>query len=642
MSKNQKIEVEGYGEVTQDRLAKVTKFVAQADEQYKNAPLAVILRLTDSFTKPHQWRTRDPLSKNFALFCDHVWPECLDLPALQEAQSAMADVISNPTKGPDKIGRLMLSAQRGAGKSYITAGFATWTLYCNPNKAVLVVGSTAKQASEILKLMRRIIGHSPLMQHMVPNGEAGDAALYFDVANKSRATKDHSVLAAGWSSNLTGRHPDVIIWDDCETPETSTASAQKNLMTKIKESPSMVQPGGNIVFLGTPHSTNSVYNQLGELYPIVRFPCRYMDIKSMEEHSCAQWMIDQVIFNPDLVGTPVFHERFNEAMLDAKEIDLGEATFAMQYELNTELADVDRFPLKLSNLIVQDWDDPYDAPVQMLWGPSEGNRIRGLRGHGKDAAHGPSRMSTDVTAFDHKIAVLDISSTGKDQTGLAIVGRAGGNLWLLEAIGYDGDGTSQAIAKKVCDKLNQWDVNLLKIESNYGGGMATQIYTPWVQELCGPGVGIEPFRVTGNKEKRMVQTLRPVLAAHRLIVRPQALKGGFMEQMINLTPERKTLKSDDIIDAVASCVGFFTDSMAMDPERAVDRIRQEQMAQEAKDWNRNDRTWVDTAFANRLSGATRHSSEFMDPITGAAIRKDRPRSNSILNNNSILRRFGRR
>ncbi len=600
----------------------IQRWVARLAPHYKEAPLDDLIALSENFTKPGEWKLKDPLKRSFRLFCDHVWPVCLDLPALQEAQGAMADVISSPEIGPDGIGRLMLSAQRGAGKSYITAAYAVWFLYCHPNKAVFVASSTAKQASEILGLMRRIIGASPLLAHMVPTAEQGDSQFYFDLPTKSKATKDHSCFAAGIGSNITGRHPDLCLLDDIETPESSTASGQASLMTKIREIPSMVQPGGQIILLGTPHSTNSVYSQLGGLTPIVRFPCRDDSIEEMEEHKCAKWMMQRVGADSSLVGTPVFHERFTNEMLEGKESDLGEATFQMQYVLDTEIADVDRYPLKLQNLIVMDWDDAHKIPARVLWSPQEKNRVPGLKGHGKDKAYGPSLVSSDTIPFDWKICTIDASGAGVDQTGVSIIGWAAGHMYLLEAIGYDGDGTSEGVISKICSKVNEWDVSMVRIEDNFGGGMARQIYTPILQKNC-PGVGVEGFTVTGNKERRIIGTLRPLMNQHRLIVRPQALRGGLLEQIVNISDRRGSLRRDDIIDSVASGAAYFAEAMAADQDKTLERIERKREEDARRLYENDTRSWVAQEFP-KLSGATRVTdTKHYDLNTGRQVRSPR-------------------
>jgi hypothetical protein len=96
---------------------------------------------------------------------------------------------------------------------------------------------------------------------------------------------------------------------------------------------------------------------------------------------------------------------------------------------------------------------------------------------------------------------------------------------------------------------------------------------------------IEEVRHSTQKEKRIIDTLEPVMTGHKLVVDPKviqedyetsqvypkdhALKYQLVYQMTRLTRERGAVTHDDRLDALSIAVGYWTQQMAQD---ASDRI----------------------------------------------------------------------
>lgn len=90
-----------------------------------------------------------------------------------------------------------------------------------------------------------------------------------------------------------------------------------------------------------------------------------------------------------------------------------------------------------------------------------------------------------------------------------------GYLYLTAAGGFR-DGYSEATLKALAMIARDQKVNLVKIESNFGDAMFTQLLRPHLAKHhpC----AIEEERVARQKELRIIETLEPVINAHRLIV----------------------------------------------------------------------------------------------------------------------------
>lgn len=110
------------------------------------------------------------------------------------------------------------------------------------------------------------------------------------------------------------------------------------------------------------------------------------------------------------------------------------------------------------------------------------------------------------------------------------------------------------------------------------------VYTP-----C----ALEEERSTKTKEWRIIDTLEPVLAQHRLVVDPEVIKNDFEStkgyegemrraktlifQMTRMTKIKGALRKDDRIDALAGLVARFTEIMNQDDQKREAEERSEQM-----------------------------------------------------------------
>ena len=101
---------------------------------------------------------------------------------------------------------------------------------------------------------------------------------------------------------------------------------------------------------------------------------------------------------------------------------------------------------------------------------------------------------------------------------------------------------------------------------------------------CWPSTG-RSVSTNGQKEKRIVDTLRPVMQRHRLIFHRRALDDDFkllaqyptdqrnirsvFHQIHNITTDRGSLQKDDRIDALEGLVRELTPALLRDDEAAT-------------------------------------------------------------------------
>jgi hypothetical protein len=155
--------------------------------------------------------------------------------------------------------RLLLLAFRGAGKSTVVGLFCGWLLRRDPNLRILVLAADQALAEKMAVNVRRIVERHPLTAHLRPARPDQWAADRFTVV-RPLELRDPSVLARGVTANVTGSRADVIICDDVEVPNTcGTAAKRAELRERLSESAYVLTPGGLHLFVGTPHSSASLY-----------------------------------------------------------------------------------------------------------------------------------------------------------------------------------------------------------------------------------------------------------------------------------------------------------------------------------------------------------------------------------------------
>ena len=146
--------------------------------------------------------------------------------------------------GPESF---QLQAGRGAGKSVLTALFATWLLLRDPNTVIMVLSATGNKPIEFISMCRNTIALLPECAHLRPGPNTKDSAFGFNVEARTKKGQDLSVFAKGIKSQITGSHADWVILDDVEIENNSaTAEAREKLLNRVWEIEQIRNVGGGI------------------------------------------------------------------------------------------------------------------------------------------------------------------------------------------------------------------------------------------------------------------------------------------------------------------------------------------------------------------------------------------------------------
>jgi hypothetical protein len=504
---------------------------------------------------------------------------------------------------------LILEAARGTGKSWIGAIYTTWRLLRNPDEKILLVSASGPKAIEIATFIRRLFEDVPLLKHLRPGPEQRDSVLSFDVAG-SKVAIAPSVSALGITSQITGKRASLVLADDIEVPSNSaTELMREKLIQRTQEFEALLIPDmpSSILYLGTPQSMESIYNKLE--YPTIILPSRVPEDETVYEGKLDDWIMLQ-----GEVGEATDKVRFPSDVLIEREAGMGLAGYKLQYMLDTTLSDAERFPLKQSDMIVHPIDS-VEAPLTIAYTGSKEYSIDipnlGFTG---DRFHRPLRVSSDTQVYDKKIMSIDPSGSGLDETTYVVLGILSGNAYVIDWGGTK-KGYSDEALMILALKAKEHQVNEIVPEKNFGSGMFTELFRKMLIKVY-PCTIVDDFLVSGQKEKRIIDNIAPILTNHQLIfnedrIREEVewvqknpadnLQYSLMYQLTHMTYDKGCIPHDDRIDALAIGCQYISDMVIVNAESRLEDIKEQEML----DWL-NDRVYntARTGSTYKLGGTS--------------------------------------
>ena len=516
----------------------------------------------------------EPYSEDFRYFLVIVWRH-LQLPDPTPVQLDIGEYMQDGPK------RRIIEAFRGVGKSWMAAAYVLWLLRNDPQKKIMVVSASKTRADDFAQFCLRLIREMKLLQCLDPDrDEQRSAANRFDV-RPSIPDQSPSVKSVGIFGQLTGSRADLILADDVEVPNTAwTIGMREKLLHSVGEFNAILKPGGEIMFLGTPQTEESIYNKLRmRSYECRIWPARYPEKPEKYGESLAPVIQKECIENK---GRPTDPGRFSDLDLLEREASYGRSQFTLQFQLDTTLSDLERFPLRLTDLVVMELKD--HAPQKVVWSSGAEYRINDLPavGFSGDYYHRPAFIHGDWLEFQGCVMFIDPSGKGADETAYAIVAHLNGNLFVLE-VGAFRQGYTEFVLEGLAQAAKRQKVKLILLEDQFGQGMLESLLQPYLRKIY--PCTVEPTRSNMQKERRIINALEPVLNQHRLIINRSvvendakvreddpvetALSYQLFHQLTHLTVDRNCLQHDDRLDALAGAIQYWNESLAIDEDRAI-------------------------------------------------------------------------
>ena len=513
--------------------------------------------------------------QHFWAFVYIVW-KSIGLPNPTPIQVDIAQYLQNPPSD-----RIVIQGFRGVAKSFLTCAYAVWRLWSNRDLKVLIISASRDRADDNARFIKSIIRTLPFLADMKADKSQLDTQNIFNVGG-AQADISPSVKSVGITGQITGTRADLLISDDVEVPKNSGTQLQRDKLSEaVKEYDAILKPGGQIIYLGTPQNEASLYNTLRRrgyetrIWTVL-YPESEEELESYGD-ALAPFIRDKYLSDPKkYAGKPTDPMRFNDIEIEKRRLSYGRAGFALQFMLNTNLSDYEKYPLKVSDLII-DSLDPHETSTKWAWANGAQQRMGDIPcvAMNGDMYYAPLSRSPDTLPYTGTVMAIDPAGRGSDESAYAVMKALNGYLFLMDVGGFT-EGYSDLALTQMAQLAKFWQVNEIVVEANFGDGMFTKLMSPIFSKIhpC----AITEVKNTKQKELRIIDTLEPVLMRHKLIVNQSVIENDYRRyesgqtysliyQMTRICRDKNAIAHDDRLDAVTMATAYWLSSMDIDGDK---------------------------------------------------------------------------
>jgi hypothetical protein len=508
----------------------------------------------------------------------------------------------------------MVQAQRGQAKTTLTAIYAVFRILHNPTLRVLIVSAGGRLSEDIANFVIQILEGLDFLWMLKADKNNGDRSSVkgYDVHWLFKGViMAPSIKCLGIDANVPGNRADLLIADDIESPKNSRTVMSRELLEDLTKEFESVCAVGDIVYLGTPQSTESIYNNLpGRGYALRIWTGRYPTFEQQDNYGdmLAPMLIQDMIIDPTLrsgcgldglQGYPTCPEMFGEETLLEKELSQGAAKFQLQFMLNTKLTDEGRYPLKLRNLIISEFNQ-IQGPVLPIWSTNAQNLYQSPSVNGKYKLFWALPHEYEIRPFEQTVMYIDPAGGGKngDELAYAVIKVIGAFVYIYKVGGIPGGYEEEKLLKLVRIARETGSKTVL-IEKNFGHGAHANMIKPLFAREEWPVELVEVYE-TGQKELRIIDVVEPLLTSHRLIISPEVIEDDYssvqaypselqvtyrlLHQMAMITRERGALRHDDRLDALAGAIRYVVEQMDFDTRLVIEARRRKEVIDGINKW----------------------------------------------------------
>jgi len=465
------------------------------------------------------------------------------------------------TEGGD-LGLLMLP--RGHAKSTLLEVFNAWLYYTAPRHFLRILHQSESDGTA-LKTSRgtqNVLRHHPLTRGMLPDA-LGTIEQWWVVGTQEIDARNASMYAKGILSNTTSSRADFIQNDDIEVPRNiGTPEAREKLRYRLSEQVHIAVPGAPKLYIGTPHTHDSIYEdikRLGADALIVRMFEQEFRIEQATERRYAVGFVPEYVFEGigeqarllvkdtdyrvighdielmdprgqlvDCYADAAWPERFHGAELEKRRRECRTINeWDSQYQLHAKpVGDVRLDPDKLV---------PYE--VTPVVREANGSAVMTL---------GAAQIVGVNARWDVSLGKLDSDASAFT---VMLTDAQGRRYWQhAEDIVCDAD--LDRACKRVRELVLQYSIPAVTVETNGPGGFVPAILR---KHLRGTGSAVREEHSTANKNKRILDAFEPLLSTCTLWVHTDVLNGPVYEQMRDWNPKVKS-QPDDYLDSAAGAI----------------------------------------------------------------------------------------
>lgn len=471
----------------------------------------------------------------------------------------------------------VLLCHRGIGKSSTLAPYNACRFYNDSTYQILHQSESDPSARKISRATQSILRRHPLTKDLLPPGKMDVERWNINDINSLADPLHSSMLAKGIMSNVTGSRADEVQNDDVEVPRNITSQElREKLRERLDEQTHILKPGGKKLYVGTPHTYDSIYTELiakgADVLVIKLFSKekRFNKVEAGKPYYVG--FAPQVVF----IGIHKSTELLEEGV--HYHIQNNHIVFASAYngilDCYADVSWPERFTpqdiltRRRETRTINAWDSQYQLHAK----PITESRLDPERIRVYDVeptiidANGEVTMMLGNTRIVGASAVWD-PSAGKIKSDASaftlLLTDNKGHLYWHVCTGLTGEiavfGENGSIVGgqviQLCDFIEKYNIPSIIIETNGIGGFAPTLLR---QALKSRGLrcGVIEKHEIRNKQIRILEAIEAPLESRFLwahISIADEDKSPVFEQMRNFNPETSE-QPDDYIDSLAGAI----------------------------------------------------------------------------------------
>lgn len=460
----------------------------------------------------------------------------------------------------------VLKMFRGGSKSTIVGTNVAHAVYEDPaNTHILAQGADDRQIAKMSRHARHVVRRHPLCGGLF-NREQWGVFQWSVLGNLSE--RDPSCVGAGVMSNVTASRASKVIFDDVEVPKNiKTPEARELLRLRTSESTHILVPGGRKLWIGTPHTSESIYDEEVEKgadlleIPLFRHHKRYEP--GEKDGTNGRRRVFPFKFKATRADLHVFHGR--ELLVDGRDYEVREGAvhFAKAPAGLVDLYAGNPWPARFDRADVQfrrreckttnEWDSQYGLKAK----PVHQIRLDPDRLIGYEVDPEISYVNRECVMRLGKVRIVSATTwwdvaLGKpkadDSAFVVILQDEEGRYYWHVAEALLGDLDAQCL--RIREIMVGLQLELANVEVNAIGGFVPAVLR---KHLAGTGVAVAEHVTTMNKDKKILEGLESPLDHGSLWAHARLWDGPLIRQMRDWQPGHPNIPND-FLDAGASAI----------------------------------------------------------------------------------------
>jgi len=466
----------------------------------------------------------------------------------------------------------VLRCFRGFGKSSLLGIYNSWRYYNDPTYRILHQGADDQMAYKTSRDTQHVLRNHPWTQGMLPSRPGPVEQWWVEGSDDER---NASMFAKGITSTTTSSRADECQNDDVEVPKNiQNPDAREKMRNRLGEQVHIMVPGARQLFVGTPHTHDSLYDEQERLGADCLTIRMFEEEYRIEKADALRYVLP---FVPEYVFTGIGeHAKVLTAGKDftmaGKAITFIKPPGAL-VDFYAGCAWPERFNFKemqkrrRKTRTINEWDSQY----QLHSKPITQIRLNPDRITPYDLEPKVVRANGGISMWLGNVRIVGASfrwdpASGKVNSdvsaGAVCLQDESGRRYLHRVLAFTGDVVEFATDGKtitggqvfqICDMVQALQLPRVTVENNGVGIFAPAVLKGALRQrrlIC----GVTEIPSTTNKNAGILETLEPLLMADRqLWAHVDVLNGPLWDQMKDWNPAVRN-QADDYLDASAKAI----------------------------------------------------------------------------------------